>query len=447
MATHSDSQSRFWTDNLILGSATALTAILGYFFYTIMAHHLGPNGYGALASLFNLLALWMLPAPLVGLYYMRTGRWPNARRRLTLLGLGITLFLASLALTPPLALTLHISSYLFPLYGMTLVPQFWLAANMGWLQRQRAFFQVGLLIVGNQASQDLGAWSAAQVSAATSLIVLGAFELAVAWATVLVSQWLTNRCQTRASSDRVDSRSVNAVILYGVFVAGALGQGFVTADGLIAQANLSATAAGQLNGLATLVHTFPDAATALATVMFTTILARPSNARTVLRRTIALYLGIALVALALFALFPHRVVSTVLGRGFSGQEHELVPYAVAMATLGVLDIVALFSVALNRWQLITTMALGFLIWLIMLFRQTTVAQFINVSNGVTISTLALTLLVWTASSEARGGRQPDRQTAPRKALDRDRLRAKADGGGLEPPPGPDPTPESDQRPG
>ncbi len=446
MATHSDGQPRFWTDNLILGSATAITAILGYFFYTIMAHHLGPSGYGALASLFNLLSLWMLPAPLVGLYYMRTGIWPHARRRWTLLGLGITLFLAGLALTPPLALTLHISSYLFPLYGMTLVPQFWLAANMGWLQRQRDFFPVGLLIVGNQASQDLGAWSAAQVSATASLIVLGVFELAIAWATVLVSQWLLKRRHPRASPASLGSRSVNAVILYGVFVAGALGQGFVTADGLIAKANLSATAAGQLNGLATLVHTLPDAATALATVMFTTILARPSQARTVLRRSIVLYLGVALVALALFALFPHRVVSAVLGPGFSGQEHELVPYAVAMATLGILDMFALFAVALNRWQLITTMALGFLIWLIMLTRQTTLAQFIKVTNWVTISTLAATLLVWTASSWARGGRQPDRQTAPGKALDRGRLRAKVDDGDLEPPPGPDPAPESGQRP-
>jgi hypothetical protein len=432
---------RFWFDNLVLGLASALTGVLGYAFYSMLAHHLGASHYGTATSLFNLLALLMTPAPMVTLYYLRTGDRVNRQSGRALLAIGTTLFLGISALSRVLGPSFHISSHLLVLYGLALMPQFWLAANLGRLDRQRRFLAIGALSVANQAAQDLSVWAASTIWPKHTLDALALFEWGVVWLSLGASQKLLGRPWPTP----MVSTPPSFFLVVGVAVTGALAQGFITVDGLMAKIELPAVAAGQLNGLATIVHTLPDLAGSLGTVMVTSILAQARTHHAYFGRSIGLYLGLGGLGLILFASAPHMVVLTFLGPAFVPESGQLLPYAIAMLAVGLIYLLALDAVANDHALVIVTVALGFAAWVGVLSHQHSVPGFIHATEWTMLGTVGALLPARVIKPSALVRSQAalaDPQTVRRKAPDKGPLEPIIPNDDPEPPPGHDRPPKS-----
>lgn len=454
--TPSAKAPQFWLDNLILGAATAATGGLAFLFYSVLAHALGPRDYGTLAALTNMLGLLLIPGPIVTLVYTRLGRPPGMLwGPAGLLAGGVAAFSLTTVLRSPLARFFHLPAPLWPLFGLALVPQFLLAANLGRLQRARRYPAVGVLVVANQASQVLAAWISVRLAhglhALTILALLGALAAALTWAfsVVLVMPVPPDPALSRLP------------LFWGTLLAGALTGGYGAADSLLAKARLPASAAGRMNGLATVTHALPDATAALATVLLTSMIAAPESGRRYLLATVGLFLAMCGVALALFTFAGPAIVTVLLGSAFRSTLPFLIPYGIAMALESAILLGIIAAVAKGRFFLLRLPFLGFVLWLAILWNAHTVAGFVGrtlpvlaLTSGLLLAEAALLLtrrpppaVRWTQPRTVRrtaGGRAPLARAVPgggpgRRFVLRSRRRSgrrpgSSRGGGRWPPP-------------
>ncbi|PSR21874.1 MAG: capsular biosynthesis protein [Sulfobacillus acidophilus] len=369
---------------MLFGLASLIAGLFNYLYHVLLAHVLGPDRYGDLATFLDVTAFLVLPGPVITLLYTRLGRRDRKRapRESWLLWLsGSALWIFLMLCSPALARMLHVSALLLIVFTLEVVPSLALAANIGILQRVRRYLWVGFLTVLVAAFRVVAATMAA-VFHVYPLFFVGLLEGFAAFVAFAVSRgWATKAPWVGETS--------KAGVISGTAVVGVINVVMAIADGLLAKHVLNPLAAGQYMGMATIGHTVQFLSGSFGTVMLTSIIAAPSRRLRFLGLTVGVYAGLAGVAESIFLARGVWVISVVLGRHFIPVVAWLSYYGWGMIALGLINIAMLYSVALKRWEAIATTALGLVIWLWRL----AVSHNIGALTRATTVTMGATLLV------------------------------------------------------
>lgn len=376
----------FWRDNLIFGGASILTGLFNYLYHVVLAHVLGPGDYGNFTTCLNVTALLALPGGVVTLLYTRLGRRPQhgTRESLALWTGGAGLWAALVILRHQLSRIFHVPSLLLVVFTLETIPSLVLAANLGILQRARRYVWVGFLNILNTGFRIIAA--AAAVLAHLGLDGVGLLEGVAAWVAWGASRLLSSRVSGTGEPSRTH-------VVAGTAVVGTINVLMGVTDGLLAKSALPPIRAGLFNGLATIGHTVQFFSTSFGTVMLTSIIARPHQEWYFFGRTVAFYLALALTAELFFTVLGPTVVLVILGARFLSIVTWLPYYGLGMVSLGLLNIVMLYSVARKRWLVIISTSIGLGTWVYRLLSSHTIAAFVHVTTDVMVLTLLASLVL------------------------------------------------------
>ena len=376
----------FWRDNILLGTATVLSGLANWLYEMLLAHQLGPVGFGNVTSLNNIVLLLSIPASVVTLVATKRGRpepqwWRTVRNWVA----GGVLWLIPVLLGPWLVSWQKIPPKLLPLWALACWPLIDYAANLGYLQRSRRYVQVGLAVVfasfGGVASVIVASHMVhylVWLGSLQSVTMWGAWGLSRYWASTIVAP----------------PRTVANVAGTGLAASvGILGTTLMLTDMIWAKSQLSPHWAGAYTGLATIGQAIPYLAGANATVLLTTSLDERTSAGRWLGRTLATLGGMVLLAETIFVWQGQWVVQTVLGASFIEVARWLAWYGLAMGALAGLMILMAYAVALDRIQGVWPVVLGQVGWAYGLSQTHRLAQLVHVTVWVLVGTLLLEAVV------------------------------------------------------
>lgn len=384
----SNGTRRFWSDNAALGTATVLAGIFNTAYSVLLAHALGPVDYGRIGALNNLVSLFLLPLPIVGLAAIRLGRQRGREKALrrASLGIGLGIFILAALFSPALAERFRLAAVLVVLYSATVVLNFGYALYVGYLKRARRYGQVGLVLVLASGTSVLGVVLAVTVGRAAPLVWLGVWQLVTVVGLFFYTQFLAKNVP-----------SLPAVRLRPEVVATTLGVGTLQAlwgfsDVLFAKARLSSVQAGWYTGLSTIGQALPFVAASLATVMLTAVLDDPSSRRAYLQRTVWATGGLGALFIALLWFFPVPVVRLALGGAFVPMSPLIQRYSDAMAAMALVLVLTTYGVALGAYRTMVAAALGTALWIGALTGAHSMNALVNRTLESMLATLVLVVL-------------------------------------------------------
>ena len=363
---------QFWSDNLVLGVATVAAGIFNTLYSVVLAHSLGPVRYGLVAGLNNLVGLFLLPLPLVGLAAVRYGKqqgqtWISRGA----MGLGALLFLVALLLAPLLGRALKVSDTLILLFSAGLVFNYGYALYVGFLERARRYYWVGFLVGLSSVSALMAVAMAVTVGRHHPLFWLGVWQgLAV------LGLFLAARRASRCVEPVPPAPLSRAMVATTVGV-GTLQSLWGLSDSLWARVELTPHAAGLYAGLATIGQGLPFLASGLVTVMLTAILDTPAQRRALLVRTIGMVFIIAVTFWGVVTLAPDVVVQVALGRRFLPLLPLVQRYIGAMAALSFVLALTTYSVAIGAYQAMVAAAVGTAGWVVSMAGAHSMAALVN----------------------------------------------------------------------
>lgn len=387
---------RFWTDNAALGLATVVAGLFNSAYSILLAHALGPDNYGRIGALNNLVSLFLLPLPIVGLAAIRVGRQRERQRPLAMgsLGLGAVIFLAVVALSPLMGRRFGLSPALIILFASTVVLNFGYALYIGFLKRARRYGMVGLLLVLASASSVAGVVVAVTVGRAHPLVWMGVLQ---GVAVILLFVYTRSLAESVPVLEPVRLRPEVVATTLGVGTLQAL-WGF--SDVLVAKANLSVTAAGLYTGLSTIGQSLPFFVASLATVMLTAVLDEPRRRRGYLARTLLASVGLAAIFIGVLLLFPVPVVRLALGGAFVPMTPLIQHYSDAMAAMAMVLVLTTYGVAVGTYRTMVAAALGTLFWLVWILHAHSMEALVNRTLDSMAATLAVVAVVFWAGRDA-----------------------------------------------
>ncbi len=375
----------FWTDNALFGGATLAAGLFNYLYHVALAHVLGPQRYGDLATFLNVTSFLVIPASVVMLLYTRIGRRgrPEAiGESWWLWGGGFALWAALSLAAGTLGRSLAVSPVLLVIFTAEVAPSIALAANLGMLQRSRRYILVGMLGMVNTGFRVIAAAGALWLG--YRLAAVGVLEGLAAWVTWFLSRGMVRRISLGSAP------SESARIVFGTAMVGIINVLFAVVDGLAAKYVLRPEAAGQYNGLATMGHSLQFLSASMSTVMLTAMLADESRRYQYLVMTGAAYSVLAAMGEWSFYAYGHMLVYAVLGPEFLEIVRWIPYYGWGMISLGFLNIALLYSVARNRWEVIMTSGLGLIYWTWALVHDHTFAAFVMTTTHIMVTTLIAT---------------------------------------------------------
>ncbi len=350
---------KFWSDNLLLGVATVVAGIFNMLYSVVLAHALGPQSYGKIVTLNNLVGLFLLPLPLVGLLAIRLGkRAQNRGLTYTVLGMGLVMFCIAVVLRGSLAHIFHLPPALIVLYVASVIPNFGYALYIGFLERARSYAVVGILLA---MASGLGVGA---VSLAVSrgrphpLVWAGVLQGALAVGMFLLSRWQSHKAPELKPS------ALAPTILVTTIGIGTLQALWGMSDSLLAKAHLSGLDAGLYTGIATVGQALPFVVSSVATVMLTAVLDDPGHPRPYLVRSLGVTAILAVGFLGVVYLIPRTVVVVFLGVHFISIVPLLVVYGGAMTALAFVIVLTTYGVAVGNWWSVIPAAAGTLLWII-----------------------------------------------------------------------------------
>lgn len=389
---------RFWSDNAALGMATVAAGLFNTAYSVLLAHGLGPITYGQIGALNNLVGLFLLPLPIVGLAAIRLGRQRRQQKWLlrASLGLGTLIFLIALVLSRSLGRQFGLSSIIVVLYSSTVILNFGYALFVGYLQRARRYVLVGILLVLASGTAVGGVVLAITIGRAHPLTWLGLWQVVS-----LVGLFLATRRLVRKTPVLPPGR------LSGPVIATTLGVGTLQAlwgfsDVLFAKAYLPVEQAGWYTGLSTIGQALPFVVASLSTVMLTAVLDDPDRRRGYLMRTLIATAILILLFLGVLLFFPVLLVRLSLGSAFIPLSPYIQRYSDAMACMALVLVITTYGVALGSYRTMTVAALGTGIWLVSLSGAHTMAALVNRTFISMLGTLILVGVVFVLGRELRG---------------------------------------------
>ncbi|PSR21142.1 MAG: hypothetical protein C7B45_12000 [Sulfobacillus acidophilus] len=384
--------SRFWSDNAVLGLATGVAGLFNTAYSVLLAHLMGPDNYGRIGALNNLVSLFLLPLPIIGLAAIRVGRQAHQERLMfgISVGLGVFIFLLSLGLSPTLAHTLHVPADLIVLYCSSVILSFAYALYIGYLERARQYGMVGLLLV---------LASAASVGAVVVSVTWGhrfpIFWLGV-WQSVAVVVTFGLAVQLTRRVPMLAPGRLRREVIWTTLGVGTLEALWSFTDVLFAKAHLSTANAGLYTGLSTIGQSLPFLVASLATVMLTAVLDEPHRRRAYLVRTLMATVGLGILFVGILLLFPRLVVELALGRAFVALVPLVQRYSDAMMALSLVLVFATYGVAVGVYRTTAAAGLGTLTWIMLLAGAHTMSALVDRTLIAMVGTLMLVgLTFWT----------------------------------------------------
>ncbi len=377
-------ERKFWTDNLVYGSATVTAGIFNWLYAILLAHGIGPARYGTVMTLNNVVAIMTLPASVVTLAATRRGKPAERLGRLHVrLGTaGILLWIFLAAASGILSRAFRISPELFLIFGLSAWPVVDYAANLGYLARARRYLWLGVLTAAGSAL------SVAAVLIATRgghvMAVLGILQAAGLWLLWVLSLAAVKRLPP---AEFVGGRPV--ALSAGVGIVQSL---TALTDSVVAKAMLTPVSAGLYNGLATIGQAIPYGAGSLALVMFTAMLDQPREKDRWFHRTVLVYLALAGSAELIFWWDPRMIVEFALGPQFLPVVPWLAYYGLGMLALGLVVLFLTEAIARLWWSMLGLSVLGMALWVVLLVQGKSPAQLAHVTT--------LALAVWAVLSTA-----------------------------------------------
>ncbi|MDA8205572.1 MAG: hypothetical protein M0Z36_05835 [Thermaerobacter sp.] len=364
---------RFWTDNAALGLATVVAGLFNSAYSVLLAHALGPNDYGRIGALNNLVSLFLLPLPIVGLAAIRVGRQLGRQRFLvwSSLGLGVLIFVLAVVLSPMLARQFGLSPALIILYAFSVILNFGYALYIGFLKRARRYGVVGLLLVLASASAVLAVAVGVTLGHAHPLIWMGVLQGIFVVLMFFLTRWMAESVPTLPPAHL---RPEVVTTTLGVGTLQAL-WGF--SDVLAAKANLSVTDAGLYTGLSTIGQALPFFVGSLATVMLTAVLDEPRRRRAFLTRTLLATIGLSALFIGVLLAFPVPVVRLALGSAFVPMAPLVQRYSDAMAAMGLVLVLTTYGVAVGTYRTMVPAALGTIFWLAWIVSADSMTTLVN----------------------------------------------------------------------
>lgn len=378
---------QFWSDNLVLGVATVAAGIFNTLYSVLLAHSLGPVRYGLVAGLNNLVGLFLLPLPLVGLAAVRYGKQRGQTWLIRgVMGLGALLFLVAFLLAPFLGRALKVSDALILLFSASLVFNYGYALYVGFLERARRYYWVGFLVGLSSVTALMAVAIAVTVGRHHPLFWLGVWQGLAVLGLFLAARRASRRVEPASPAPL--SRAMVATTV-GV---GTLQSLWGLSDSLWARVELSPHAAGLYAGLATIGQGLPFLASGLVTVMLTAILDTPAERRVLLVRTIGLVFLIAGAFWGVMTLAPNVVVQVALGRRFLPLLPLIQRYIGAMAALSFVLALTTYSVAIGSYQAMVAAAVGTAGWVVSMAWAHSMAALVNRTVFFMVLTLVLVVV-------------------------------------------------------
>ncbi len=380
---------RFWTDNAALGLATIVAGLFNSAYSVLLAHALGPRAYGWIGALNNLVSLFLLPLPIIGLGAIRLGKQERQGWLLAAtLGMGLAVFGIAAALSGRMSQTLHVPHDLIILFAASTILNFAYALYVGFLKRARRYGWVGFLLVMASLLAVAAVAGSVTVGHAAPIAWLGILQLTAVVLMFILVLWTSRNLPV-----------IPPTRLEPAVVATTLGVGTLQAiwgisDVLFAKARLSAIDAGFYTGLSTIGQALPFVVSSLATVMLTAILDAPDRRRYYLGRTMAASLGLAVLFLGVLMAFPAEVVRLALGEAFVPMSHYVQTYSLAMTALAVILVLTTYGVAVGAYLPMVGAALGTGVWVYLLAGSHTMAMLVDRTAAAMGGTLALVGLVF-----------------------------------------------------
>lgn len=395
---------RFWADNGALGLATLVAGLFNTLYSLILAHALGPKNYGWVAALNNLVGLFLLPLPIVGLAAIRMGRQAGQRWLIwAVMGLGAVLFAAALVLSHALGRALRLPPSLVVLFAASVIFTFGYALYVGFLERARHYRLVGLLLVVSSGSAVAAVALAVTVGRRHPIAWLGALQ----FLSVLLLFWLARR-YGEALPD-VPPSPLSRAVMATTLGVGTLQSLWGLADSLWAKANLGQVAAGLYTGLSTIGQALPFVVASLATVMLTAVLDEPEHRHIYLMRTLVTAGLMIVVYLGLLTVVPDAIVRLALGRRFLPLVPWIQRYSAAMAALALVSVLTTYGVAVGAYRAMIAAALGTAVWIVSLAGAASMGSLVNRTLWAMAMTLGLVIL---AFIRHRNGRSPKTEDRP-----------------------------------
>ena len=388
---------KFWSDNVILGLATMTAGLFNTLYSVVLAHALGPADYGRIAALNNIVGIFLLPLPLVGLFAIRLGK-RSGRNWLGffMVGLGLLMFLLSMALSPVLARTFHLSVPLVVLFAASVILNFGYALYIGFLERARSYLEVGALMVASTGLSVLAVMVAVTMGHKHPIFWLGILQGGLVVFLYLLAKWRGRRLP-----------DINPVSLHPAVIGTTIGVGSLQAlwgmsDSLLAKAHLSTFNAGLYTGIATIGQALPFIVGSAATVMLTAILDDEDNRLKYLGRTLALTGILAAVFLLILFGFPSQVVRIFLGPHFLPITALLWDYGMAMTSLSFVVVLTTYGVAVGDWWSMIAGAFGTLLWIFWMLDSLSMQSLVHRTLWSMFATLAAVVLVlWKSQGKGR----------------------------------------------
>ncbi|MCY0880197.1 MAG: hypothetical protein OWU84_14825 [Firmicutes bacterium] len=375
---------RFWSDNAALGAATVATGVLNTAYALVLAHRLGPSVYGQIGALNNLVSLFLLPMPVVGLVAIRRGhRASDAALSWGVLGLGFGVFGLATLLSRQLGLAFHLAPDWVVLYAASVVFNFAYALYVGFLERARRYRLVGGLIVLASVLGVLAAVVAVTLGRRHPVIWLGWGQVVVVLGGCALA-WGLSRHLPDVGGEPLDTRKM--ITTLGV---GTLQSLWGLTDTLVAKAELTTRTAGLYTGLSTIGQGLPYLVSSLATVMLTASLDDPPRRARYLARTLAAT-GILVGAyVGTLAAFPQVIVRLTLGEAFLPLRPLLIRYGLAMAALSFIQVFTTYGVAVGAYDAMFAGAVGTGGWIALLLHARSMAQLVNRTSLAMTGTVVL----------------------------------------------------------
>ncbi len=338
----------------VLGVCMGLSNILGYAFVLILSRALGPADFGAFSAVNNTALLLTLPASafqvVVAAHQARGQRHRSGVGLAMLTGTGLTL--VTLAASPLLAATFHLSSGLPVVLVALMMPAFMLTgAAQGLLLGHRRFTALALIYLSIAGARVL----AAVLAAVTGAGVTGAFGwlLVAAWAPAVLALVLAARHVQRWA--RLELGLVRELLTSNGTLAVLLAM--TSTDILLARHFLDAPTSGAYAFAALFgkVVFWGTQFVALAIVP-TASGSGGEGGRTPVLRALGLVVVLGAVVTAVVALVPDLLVRAMGGAQYLGSADLLVPFTL-LGTVWAMGQVLLFAEMARGQHGLTVVAL------------------------------------------------------------------------------------------
>ena len=355
---------KFLRNSFILTVSFFILNTANFFYHFFAARQLGPESYSVIASLFSIIYLFSVGSNVIqtsitkfaAIFYAKKsfGKLKflknRALRKLSFYSLG--LFLVYLAISPLIAIFLHIELLPVLITGILILFIFILPVNRGILQGIQKFSALGLnLIIEGVVKLVLVVifiligW---EVNGALGAVVLGTFFA-----------FIFSFSKIKGKLKKFDTKAVYSYSLPVIFAILSITAMF-SLDLLLVKHLFLGKEAGYYSALSLLGKIVFFGATAISLVMFSKVSelhARKVDTKKILKKAMAITGFIAIFITIVYFIFSGLITSIIFGEEYFRIIPLLGPFGVFMTFMSLIYILTLYKLSIDKKKFVYLLGL------------------------------------------------------------------------------------------